>query len=183
VGLADTHIFGRLKAATQPDHASLENKLALTNAPSVAHVTRVLQTFYGFYAVWEPTLEPWMKQLFGALASSRAKCVHLVADLRFSGIDPARLPLCPFVPQYDSLASALGGLYVMEGATLGGQVIARHFSSQFFSGYGPETGPMWREFQSTVRNNILSDQDVEAAVVSACQTFGAFHRWVEECGF
>ena len=50
----------------------------------------------------------------------------------------------------------LGALYVIEGATLGGQVITRYIQSalkidatnggRFFAAYGDRTGLLWRDF-------------------------------------
>lgn len=55
-----------------------------------------------------------------------------------------------------SLAMALGYMYVIEGSTLGGQVILKHVrsvagsgqavSTAFFTGYGADTGKYWRSF-------------------------------------
>ena len=67
---------------------------------------------------------------------------------------PPRLQLD--VLPLNNAAKALGCLYVLEGATLGGVLIARHVraslgfdgdaGSAFYLGYGPRTGAMWRGF-------------------------------------
>jgi heme oxygenase len=62
----------------------------------------------------------------------------------------------PMLPEMNSLPGLLGTMYVMEGSTLGGQLIARHVEvalhlgdgqgSSYFRGHGSQTGPMWKEF-------------------------------------
>ena len=91
----------------------------------------------------------------------------------------------------DSLLALLGSLYVLEGATLGGQILSRHFVTQFnlscrqgcsfFAGYGSETGRRWRAFCELL--NSYSSPDGDAVIVqSAIQTFRCFENWLREEG-
>lgn len=64
---------------------------------------------------------------------------------------PAGLPA---FPEPSGLVQALGMLYVIEGATLGGRIIRRELAARgidpddfaFLDPYGNETGPMWKKF-------------------------------------
>jgi heme oxygenase len=51
----------------------------------------------------------------------------LLDDLQALGCTPSleRLPMCAQLPVIDSSAACLGVLYVLEGATLGGQILRR----------------------------------------------------------
>lgn len=78
-----------------------------------------------------------------------------------------------------SLAGVMGYLYVLEGATLGGQIISKRLKQSlnlddnqlnFFSGYGPQTGPMWKNFTKVAEEN-LQESDYEILLRSANQVF------------
>jgi len=71
-------------------------------------------------------------------------------------------------------SGALGALYVLEGSTLGGQVIVRHLHAHFgervsgrtayFAGHGAENGPRWRVFKDILgRAGWVGDEVVSAA--------------------
>lgn len=150
----------------------------------------ILSAFYGFYVPWEQGLDHWSRLAFGDEGSRRAaKTAKLRSDLQALGIDHRGLSLCSYVPESENLSAALGSFYVMEGATLGGQVICRKVRQDlpqtadqacaFFNGYGDQTGPMWREFQAVALAKVADDA---AAVASAGATFRAFASWVAECG-
>lgn len=80
-------------------------------------------------------------------------------------------------PEMPTLTDAMGALYVLEGAALGGQVIRRHllarlgFSSSFF---GEGAGPRWRAFRALL--DLCEDYD--AVEATAIATFLAFERAV-----
>lgn len=60
--------------------------------------------------------------------------------------------------------NALGVLYVMEGATLGGKIITNHLNNfdwinverhcNFFNSYGSQRGKMWSEFSDIANNHF-----------------------------
>jgi heme oxygenase len=82
-----------------------------------------------------------------------------------------------------------GCLYVLEGACLGGQIIARALRERlpltddhglsFFVGDGSRTGARWRSvldwLEGLVRRGALADE----IVASARETFCALGCWVE----
>ncbi len=82
------------------------------------------------------------------------------------------------------LENALGGLYVIEGAALGGQVIARHLKAthrldatngaSFFASGGDPVGARWKAFRAL----LDATDDYEAVERSAFETFLAFEREV-----
>ena len=118
----------------------------------------------------------------------RIKLPLLSADLRALGVGSGaleQLPVCRDLPACDGLAAALGCLYVLEGSSLGGQVISRHFNHSlnldvhngiaFFTGYGAATGPMWQAFGVRL---MTAGADEAALVHSACETFLSLERWL-----
>ena len=118
----------------------------------------------------------------------RAKLPWLEKDLSALGIDGdarEQLPVCGELPPCDSLAEALGCLYVLEGASLGGQVISQHFQHSlaleannglaFFTSYGQETRTMWQTFGERL---MVAEADEIAVIHSASETFLTLERWL-----
>jgi heme oxygenase len=80
---------------------------------------------------------------------------------------------------------------VLEGATLGGQLILRHLQRHFagipaggfafFRAYGEDVGPMWRAFgEALTRASSAEDSQLfkGRVVQGAKDTFDAFERWL-----
>jgi heme oxygenase len=94
----------------------------------------------------------------------------------------------PQMPEMQSTASLLGVMYVMEGSTLGGQLIGRHVDqvlglvsgkgSAYFHGHGSLTGAMWKEFCGVLETEI-SESDGDATVVAAKAMFHVFGTWMQ----
>ena len=106
--------------------------------------------------------------------------------------DLERLPRCDDVPVIDSLAAALGCMYVLEGSSLGGRIITRHVRAKlgiteetggrFFHGYGEQTGEMWRAFRASVSACPVTLAARETMVEAAIATFRLLRRWCEREG-
>jgi heme oxygenase len=86
--------------------------------------------------------------------------------------------------------AALGGFYVLEGATLGGQHLlpivqrklglsASHGAS-YLASYGPDVKEMWRRFSAIVDARCETVQDRQHASATARATFLALETWL--CG-
>jgi heme oxygenase (biliverdin-IX-beta and delta-forming) len=184
----------RLRAATHPLHEAAERALALgAGGLTLEAYRRVLAALLGYYAPLEASLIriaqrfPQDIDLLG-----REKIPALRRDLRALGVSDAqasRIPLCPFVPDVSDVPRALGCLYVLEGATLGGRVIARQIREQlaidarsggaFFHAYGAETGSMWRSFQARLNREPPPH---ERTVSAAVETFERLERWLFDRG-
>jgi heme oxygenase len=78
-------------------------------------------------------------------------------------------------------------MYVLEGATLGGQILLPHVrpllegnggGARFFASYGDRVGAMWLAFHD--RLETLDRSELARAVVttSACLTFESLDRWL-----
>ena len=80
-------------------------------------------------------------------------------------------------------------MYVLEGSTLGGQIITAMLKRQmeresdtglsFFLGYGEETPRMWERFKSYL-NREFSVQQQGEILRAANETFNSFHNWVQQ---
>ncbi|MDN3585701.1 biliverdin-producing heme oxygenase [Pedobacter aquatilis] len=114
---------------------------------------------------------------------NRLKLEYLEKDLAFWGIDSLTLPALNFelfVPDNNNV-EVLGALYVLEGATLGGNVIRKHILANnnfegkedglnYYGVYGDELGSKWKTFVS-VLNETVQEDDYEKTVNSANETF------------
>lgn len=181
----------QLRHRTTEAHARIERALPSFEA-SLTPVLymRVLVAFYGFYAPLEPLCQRAVGQATAGLdLAGRAKTPSLAADLVALGHTPSSvlaLPRCTALPSVTSMSEALGALYVMEGATLGGQIISRHLDrslqlhghdgAAFFSGYGNQTREMWRRFNLHVES--ADELDMRQAVSAAVETFATLEVWL-----
>ena len=191
VALAPTPMH-QLRDATRLAHASIEGSLPLMDpALTRDRYVRIVEAFYGFYAPLEPRIAH-AAAVHGALLAvdSRAKAPLLVLDLLALGEttdDIDALPRCTALPHVGSASRALGALYVLEGATLGGQIIRRRLGDRldleggngaaFFVSYGEATGAMWKRFTTYVDG--YASLDLGAAIGAAIDTFEALERWLD----
>ncbi len=89
----------------------------------------------------------------------------------------------PFLPQ--DLYEALGCMYVLEGATLGGRVIKRHLQMlpvemHYYGCYGEESSMHWKNFMQNLEVHINSEAKAYIALKAAQETFEFGIRCFEE---
>ena len=183
-------LLDRLRNETREDHQRLEDGLGLLD-PNLDLCTyvQILSRFYGFYLPWETNVAGMAAGILPNFAARQQKVRNLAVDLNYLGVEPKDLPLCDDVPPCHSVLPALGGLYVTEGATLGGQIISRHvrqvFSfpegegDLFFRSYGNKVGSMWSEFRA-VLGGYSSDSADEVIIDGAKRMFRALGKWLGE---
>lgn len=184
-----------LKTQTAPQHEALESQMDIVR--HFASRTSYLQLIERFFTLYEP-LEDRLAQAMswedkGWDFENRRKTPWLRQDLAALGLNPGEisaLPRCADIPEIPGEAEAIGCLYVLEGSTLGGQVITRllgrHLEippahgGQFFSGYGPQTGPNWKKFGEWAEAWASRHPEQESAAIRcAQQTFDSFSRWFQ----
>lgn len=182
-------ILQRLKQETLPLHQQLEQRVdVLKRLQSVAAYRQLLVAFYGFYAPLEQALAQFEWQALGLDWAQRRKVPKLELDLQRLEVDVATLTHCEQLPVLPDLASALGCLYVLEGATLGGQIIQRELAAglqitanngaAFFNSYGEQVGPMWQKFREVIVNFATTTEREDRMVRAAQHTFQKFDDWL-----
>jgi heme oxygenase len=189
------NLLAVLREQTRTEHQAIEQTLGLmSDALTGAEYRRTVERFHGF---WKP-IEARLRQIPALEATgidlpAREKTPLLALDLRALDVEaPSDARLCRELPRVDSPAAALGCLYVIEGASLGGQVISRHLRARlditpttggrFFHGYGERTGEMWRAFGAVVSGFPLTAGAEGEMVESAIATFRLFREWCELAG-
>lgn len=175
--------MGRLKRDTAPLHAQVDAMVA----PMLSerdHYRLLLAGLRDAYGVIERELTRHAAQLARVAydLAHRTKLCWLDQDLTaLSGSTP-RAPQTSFT--LFNASAAFGAVYVVEGATLGGQVIARQVipalaispenGCRFFTGYGADTGERWRETRDAIAAHLASAAAPDAAaeiVAGARMTF------------
>ena len=176
-----------LKEHTRDVHAALEKKL-LTHIQVVDNAEQyrsLLTLMYGYYAAVERQLESFKDSLPDY--DRRRKSQAILGDLQQLGYATDALPVCHDVPIIDSVPSALGAMYVLEGSTLGGKVISRMLLRQvpaldgsinFFQGYCDETMDMWQKFKDHLHFSV-NEPNYHKANMAAKETFVKFKNWLE----
>jgi heme oxygenase len=125
-----------------------------------------------------------------ALGLRPERSLWLQADLRclYAPYAASRVPLCRSLPRVDNHAQQLGARYVIEGAALGGQVLAKRLDAllghggvagrRFFIGRGTATAFGWRSFLAELHAFDSQAASRGALVQAAADTFGAFEHWL-----
>ena len=186
-------ILKRLHDETSVRHAALERQLPLLNPQLSRECYRCLiAKFHGYYAPLEERMLalPWWQEVKFDYAE-RHKTPRLEQDLTALGTTAdglAKNPRCANLPALGVIWQALGCLYVIEGATLGGRVITRHLQASlgvtpecggaFFAGYGAETGARWKSFGAMLGVVAEGRNGEDVIVASANRTFETMERWL-----
>ena len=186
-----TPVTTRLRAETSAIHQDLEDRLDLLGPLSRARYCLLLKRFLGFHAVLEPRLDHWHEVSPLLDWSHRRKVAGLVADLADLGRHPGVVTPCPRVPNIPTrhgTAVALGILYVVEGATLGGRTIAVRLATdeaiagratRFFTSYGDQLGRRWHDYRDVLTTWVGDDHTRADDVVAAAQeTFQVLADWL-----
>ncbi|ALA59108.1 biliverdin-producing heme oxygenase [Nitrospira moscoviensis] len=189
----DTTIHRRLKAATKSVHDRLESRLPLLDPQLTLQDYRLLlRRFYGFYAPLEAAMRLATAGALREEVARRCKAHWLAADLIALGeteVGLAALPRCAAVPNLAGEAQVVGALYVVEGATLGGQMVLRFLGqslgpevsrcTRFFQSYGDHVRTMWASFLDLLAEVAHSQQQERDIIDAACATFTGFERWLD----
>ncbi|AFL86944.1 heme oxygenase [Terriglobus roseus DSM 18391] len=180
----------RLRQATAADHAGTEDSVPLMS-PTLTReqYVDVLRRFYRIVRAWDAWADQHAPEDLRAMVAERRRASLLADDLKTMGEsapptedDVPNGPMTATAVAGDPRAVFLGRMYVMEGSTLGGQLLARHVEQQlglqpglgdsYFAGYGDHTGQRWREFKSLLE--ALPEDDADTVIASAKNMFTLF---------
>ncbi len=184
----------QLRSATSHCHRRLEKRLGIAERFSGrASYRAYLEVMFGFYAPFEQSLSQHAVRRVLADYDSRRKASLLTRDLEALGVAPesiATLPRCSQMPVCPDEAAAFGSLYVLEGATHGGQVLlpmveqrlqlTPQRGASYLASYGPNVASMWQRFGSIVEGWCADGARRASAAAAAVATFEALEVWL--CG-
>lgn len=179
----------RLKEETHTEHRSVEGAFSERAGDlSSATYLDLLQRFYRVVAPIEGSLES--RAAFSALGLCRERFLRepaLRRDIQFMGGQT----VVAASYRSDSVAEAIGALYVLIGSMLGGQIIARDIRArmglqeggvEFFTFQGKGTSGLWKEFGEAVNRWSEEQGGGDAAVSGARKAFSFFDRELKEAG-
>jgi heme oxygenase (biliverdin-IX-beta and delta-forming) len=176
-----------LRAATDGVHQRLHTHrgFAAIKAETIdlPRYARLLRRLHGFHRPFEV-----------ATGLAAARSGRIAADLAALASEPALastpIPQCHDIPVFDDTDARLGGLYVVEGAALGGRILARHLDRlfgtgavagrSFFLGGGSDTGATWRAFLAQLGEVSPDPARRHRVIAAAVATFAAFENWLED---
>jgi heme oxygenase len=183
-----------LKESTWDSHVRLEKRLAVKDRFSnidlySARLSQLLDFHAGAEKLWGGLLQRVLDDY-----PARLKAPLLKRDIEaLGGVLPESCALqrsWPRIPAAADPAAALGGFYVLEGATLGGRhllpIVERKLALSASQGachlasYGSEVLPMWRKFRATIEAECATPQTRDRAGAMARDTFLALETWL--CG-
>jgi heme oxygenase len=183
----------RLKAETSEAHRRVESRLGLPE--SISNIAGYRDCLTAFYRLYHP-LEKALAQFqgwsgLGIELAARTHAPRLRADLTALGVDVVQLSDAPasVLPRLSSFAHAVGALYVLEGSTLGSQIILRHLrgvlgeeiagADSFFAGHGQQTGTLWNSFRTSLdAYGWEYPESIPNVIEGAVSTFTAVGDWM-----
>jgi heme oxygenase (biliverdin-IX-beta and delta-forming) len=188
--IAQMSTIADLRAATWPSHQKLERRLDVkARFSSALGYRRHLEQMWGFCAPLESRIEGYI----GAAVpdfESRRKMPLLRRDLLVAGATPTTIDALPRAqpPPCEETADALGCLYVIEGATLGGRTLlplvtkslglSAERGAEFLASYGDRVEAMWRGFGLALDAWCEDSRRSMRARNAAVATFESLSDWL-----
>ena len=156
-----------LKEQTKQQHDDTEAKLKSQKIFDKSYTLEDYKTLlihnYKLISRYEPQIQNSLRNYPKLKLDLRSKIVALKTDLKNLNIETeTEIP----TQNLENEAEAFGALYVMEGSTLGGNVIAKQLKRNpefenvefnYFGVYGENTGSYWQEFKSIIDEEITQE--------------------------
>jgi heme oxygenase len=171
----------RIRQLTASKHAALESTALMQSFAADRLSMPVYRSYlllqWRLHVPLEIELARWLPGEWAGLRLRKSE--WLLQDLQAMGGRATESLESPCV--VESWAQALGMLYVLEGSTMGLQVVRKQLqlrhpevqlAGRFMLGYGPDTGRHWREFLAHLES--LDAVDWPQAELAACATFDHF---------
>ncbi|MBC7000733.1 biliverdin-producing heme oxygenase [Cytophaga sp. FL35] len=178
-------ILDDLKIKSKDEHLKVERVLIneLNNITTNEDYGKLLERLFLFYEPLENAVHKIVKKSLIPDIDQR-KHVHMI-NLDFEKLQYKLGYITKnYTPHIRSVSYALGSLYVMEGSTMGGRIIAKmlkkkneKFSTFYFNSYDTRTEDMWHSFKTTI---ILIEPDIhyEEMYLGAIETFENLRLWL-----
>jgi len=160
-------ISAYLKEKTKNHHDETEENLQsqkiFDKSYTIEDYKKLLIHNYKLISRYEPQISEKLKNHPDLNLHLRKKIDALKTDLQNLNISTKTDQL---TQNLDNEAEAFGALYVMEGSTLGGNVIAKQLKKNpnfedvefnYFGMYAENTGTFWNEFKTVLDREIAED--------------------------
>ena len=177
------NLSDRLRSETRDAHDRIEAAVRIgTPGFTLADYIDYLATTYAFVGPCEAALAALDLTSVLPDVEERAKALLLETDLRQLGVPVGAIAAPTELPNLTTLSDAAGYLYVLEGSSLGSQILVKHVRATlgdgvpaaYLAGYGTYTGSMWRSFKTSIDAAAAAKTvDSERVIVAARSTFAA----------
>jgi heme oxygenase (biliverdin-IX-beta and delta-forming) len=187
-----TIFLQQLRSKTAYSHQLMEqNRMSqslMSQDVTMTQYAQYLKSIYGFVYGFEKMVFPLLMHNQLLQIDNRRKSHLIQADLALLNHTAAE----PFVnddifcTHYQTAAAALGGMYVLEGSTLGGQIISRHLSNvlgdsvagktTYLTAYAGQTGGMWKNFLQLLCEAGATTANEDEIIESAVNTFSLLNN-------
>ena len=184
-----------LREATREAHDRLHGlplfQPLLEGEVTSAGYRTILETLYGFHQPIEAALCEADTTLSQSVMVERPRAQHLRTDLLDRGLSAGALAALPLASPPAGLGDPgrfLGALYVREGSTLGGRIMAKHLDHlcdpgridgrRFLSGTEDDSR-LWRECCAALEE-AADLGHLKAMVDAAHETFAMFEAWATQ---
>jgi len=185
----------RLRSKTANSHQLIEqnsaSQLLISKEVTIVQYAHYLKSLYGFVYGFEKMVFPILKHHLLQI-NDRKKSHFIQADLTMLNQTAAQPYVSDelFSTHYPTAAAAFGGMYVLEGSTLGGQIISKHLSkvlgaavdgkTTYLSAYANQTGTMWKSFLQLLCEAGTSNNNEDEIIDSAVNTFALLNNCLSE---
>ena len=179
-----------IKSETKQAHIETEQLLVplLKNIKTKEDYAAVLSIFYGLFQPLQKEIEKHITEHALPDITKRRKAASIEKDIFYLEVN-RKADICQDLPTIHHLLQAFGALYVVEGSTLGGQIITKMLqkntsvslpenSLNFFKGYGQDNVMMWQQFKTTLQQHIANEDQLQQLVLAANDTFTKFKNWI-----
>jgi heme oxygenase len=200
VGRSDAGVArARLRSETADTHERLHRHPGfsglLRGSLTKAQYSSLLARLYGFHCPLERSLRAIPANMTSGIDLLEREKAHLLhADLVAVGVSGREidlLPVCKALPEICSPGALIGCLYVIEGAGLGGSILAKKLDfllgpevisgRRFFLGRTSPDSLPWGVFCGLLET-CASDGNLDHIFDGAHKTFDAFELWLNEGG-
>lgn len=187
-------ILKKLRDETRTLHVELENSINLLKPQAqFEDYIRFLIKMYGFVVPIEQKLikyEP-VFQKYNINLSNRSRQQKLYEDLVELGVNNiSELRISSNLPIVSNFDRAWGVLYVLEGSTLGSQILLKSLTQieklqnkhgfRYLQLYGDEVGGQWVSFCKSIDNYCRNKSVNQSEIIAAAQdTFRYLKQWFE----
>jgi heme oxygenase len=182
----------RLRSKTANSHQLIEQNnisqsLMSQNVTTIQYA-QYLSKMYSFVHGFEKMVFPLLQHYEQLQLNDRRKSQLIASDLALLNYNVLQHYENDklFNTHYQTAAAALGGMYVLEGSTLGGQFISRHLSDKlgnaiagkttYLTAYSIQTGSMWKNFLHLLCAESDRKGFEEEIIKSAINTFSLLNR-------
>lgn len=191
-----TSFLQQLRSQTARSHQLIEqnvsSQLLMSEHVTITHYAHYLKSLYGFVNVFEKMAFPLLKHYEVLQLDDRRKSHLIQADLTMLHHTTAESYLNEelFNTHYQTTAAVLGGMYVLEGSTLGGQIINKHLTTvlghsvagktTYLTAYAGKTGSMWKTFLQLLGEAGTTIDNKDVIIASAVNTFSLLNSCLSE---